>query len=243
MRARFITTDEIGNLYVVKSDNNLVRYGPAGDSNAFFRSITNGDIGAVDATNPLSILVYYPRQSRITVLDRMLAPKSEIDLRALGIVAQTAVASSADGGIWVYDPFNARLKKFSENGKQILESNDLRLELANVPHAHALMERDRRVYLTDTARGVYIFDRFASPLLAEAFPAAGEGELYVAGKTTFLYRRADTIFAQDLNTRVSIVAPIPPSVQDASRVRSMATTNGVFYILREQSLTRYTQQR
>ena len=234
MRARLLTTDEAGSLYVVKNDNTLVRYSPAGDSNAFYRSITNGDITQVDATNPWRILVYYARQSRVTVLDRFLAPTAEIDLRPLGISAPTAVATSAEGGIWVYDPFNARLVKHSEASQRLQESNDLRQQLGEAPVASFLLERDRKVYLSDTARGIIIFDRFASPLVT--LPIFGQKYFQVAGKQ-IVYRTADTLRSYDFNTMMDASLPIPGG--DAENIVAAALGRGVVYVLRRDALHRY----
>ena len=234
MRARLMTLDESGNAYVVKSDNSLLRYTPEGDSSAFFRSITNGEIGQVDATNPWRILVYYPGQSRITVLDRFLAPITEIDLRAIGITVPTAVATSADGGVWVYDPFNARLRRLDEAGREIQESNDLRQQLSEVPVAHFLIERDRKVYLCDTVRGIFVFDRFASPLIT--LPIPGRKSIQVAGKQ-LVYLAGNTLRSYDLNSMTEAVLPLPEA--EPTNVRAAALGRGVVWVLRAGALYRY----
>src|ERR1700754_3885044 len=67
--ARFMTTDELGNVYLVRQDNGLIRYNNNGDSTGNFRSIQNGDLEWIDATNPLRILLYYPAFSKVILLD------------------------------------------------------------------------------------------------------------------------------------------------------------------------------
>jgi hypothetical protein len=114
MTARAITSDELGNIYAIHTDNTLARYNERGDSTGFYRSALNGKLGTVDATNPLRLLLYYPAFNKVQILDRQLALKSEVDLRTLRIMAPTAVATASDGNIWVYDPINARLLKLNE---------------------------------------------------------------------------------------------------------------------------------
>ena len=137
--ARMITMDELGNTYAVRNDNTLIRYNNLGDSTGFYRSVLNGDIGMVDATNPLRVLLYYPAFSTAVLLDRMLTQKAEIDLRRRQITAATAVALASDGNLWVYDPFKAQLLKLDERGEIIRNSNDLRQQLSFVPNPQFLL--------------------------------------------------------------------------------------------------------
>jgi hypothetical protein len=162
MSASIITSDDLGNIYAVHWNNTLARYNSKGDSTGFYRSSLNGNIGSIDVTNPLRILLYYPSFNRVALLDRQLALKGEIDLRKLSIFSATAVATASDGNLWVYDPISARLLKLDETGTEISAGIDLRQQLSFVPKAGFLIERDRRVYLCDTSQGILVFDQFAT---------------------------------------------------------------------------------
>lgn len=175
-----MTTDELGNIYAVLADNTLARYNERGDSTGFYRSALNGEIGSIDATNPLRLLLYYPGFNKVQLLDRQLALKAEVDLRTLHIYTPTAVGIASDGNIWVYDPFNARILKFDESGRQIMEGIDLRQQLPFVPQAQFLLERDRRLFLCDTTQGILVFDQFATYL--NTIPVKSVSELQVFGQ-------------------------------------------------------------
>ena len=54
----FFTTDNIGNIYAVKEDE-LMKYLPSGRFFARYSNLKLGSITAVDATNPLKIVLYY----------------------------------------------------------------------------------------------------------------------------------------------------------------------------------------
>jgi hypothetical protein len=176
--ARTMTTDELGNIYAVLADNTLARYNERGDSTGFYRSALNGEIGTVDATNPLRLLLYYPGFNKVQLLDRQLALKAEIDLRPLHIYSSTAVATASDGNIWVYDPFNAKIIKFDESGRQTMEGVDLRQQLPFVPKAQFLLERDRRLFLCDTTQGILVFDQFATYLTTLPFKSVCELQVF-----------------------------------------------------------------
>lgn len=161
-KAQFITTDELGNVYVVSNRNGLVRYDLNGDSTSDFRMIQNGKLGHVDATNPLKILAYYSDFSKIVLLDRMLTVKNEINLKQINLFNPPAVGISADGKVWVYDNVNAKLKKIDEQMKTLMESNDLRIETETAPQPVFLIEKNNSVYLCDKDLGIYVFDRQAN---------------------------------------------------------------------------------
>jgi hypothetical protein len=221
LEARFITMDELGNTYAVRNDNVLIRYNNFGDSTGFYRSVLNGDIGMVDATNPLRILLYYPAFSKVLLLDRMLTEKAEIDLRRRQILNATAVAQASDGYLWVYDPFNARLLKLNELGRMVRSSNDLRQEIAFVPAPTFMIERDRRVYVSDTAQGILVFDQFSTYINTLPFKgitrlqAFGQQLVYLAGSTLHSYdmkRFAAQMFALPHPDDTIIDAVIGPDI-------------------------------
>ena len=54
------SVDNLGNIYVINTDNQLKKLSPQGDSLAVFDDVRRyGKISFVDVTNPLNILVYY----------------------------------------------------------------------------------------------------------------------------------------------------------------------------------------
>lgn len=206
MSARSITTDELGNIYAIHTDNTLARYNAHGDSTGFYRSALNGTLGMVDATNPLRLLLYYPAFNKVQILDRQLSLKSEVDLRTLHILSPTAVAIASDGNIWVYDPFTARLLKLDESGAQVSESIDLRQELSFVPKASFLLERDRRLYLCDTMHGILAFDQFATYITTLPFKGIGT---FQAFDQQIVFARGDTLHSYDMQSFGEKLMPLP----------------------------------
>lgn len=223
--ARLMTVDELGNVYLVKENNELVRYSEQGDSNTSYRSVQNGAIQQVDATNPLRILVYYPAYSKIVILDRMLSLKNELDLRTLRLLNTPAVASSADGKVWVYDQFNARLKKIDDQLNEVSVSNDLRQEIQQVPTVAYLTERNWKVYVCDTAKGIFIFDRYGN--YVNTIPLTGVEELQVFGDQ-LVYRHADTLRSWDAAKVVSGTLLIP---HPEWRIRNAKIIRDKLYVL------------
>ena len=230
IKGRFMTVDELGNVYVVRNDNTLMRYNENGDSTGFYRSVMNGEIGFVDATNPLRVVVYYPEYFKVVLLDRMLSQKNDLDLRKLHIANASVIASSADGNIWVYDRFNARLKKIDEQLNEVNQSNDLRQELQTVPTPYFMTERDWRVYLCDTTKGIFVFDRYGS--YVNQYPITGVKYLQVQG-SKFIYRKEDSLYSWDVDKVKNVTLPLPTE----EKIINAAIVRDKLYLLYKDKLT------
>jgi len=104
------TTDPVGNVYIVKGNNTLLKYNAKGDSIGFFNEIKKGKITQVDASNPLRILIFLADYGNVLMLDNLLTLKNTLKLNSLGIINATCIANSADGSIWAYDPSGMLMK-------------------------------------------------------------------------------------------------------------------------------------
>jgi hypothetical protein len=106
----------------------------------------------------------------------------------------------------VYDPFNARILKLDETGAQISEGIDMRQQLAFTPKASFLLERDRRLYLCDTAHGVLVFDQFATYITT--LPYKGIAQLQ-AFDQQLVFARADSLHSYDMQRFDEKLMPLP----------------------------------
>ncbi len=158
------TTDEMGNVFIAKSDGSISKFSRDGDSLANYRIIKNGYIQYLDASNPLELLILQPQYNRLTLLDRMMSLKAELDLGKLNLYQLSACCPSADGQYWLYDNINQCLLKIDKQLNKVLKSNDLRIEQGLSLNPTHVEERGERVVLTDPEQGVFIFDRYGSLL-------------------------------------------------------------------------------
>lgn len=227
-RASFISTDEMGNVYLVREDNALIRYDNNGDSTGNFRSIQNGELQSIDATNPLRILLYYSNFSKVLLLDRMLSVKNELDLKKLQIYNAPAVGMSTDGKIWVYDYVNARLKKFDDQLNITNTGNDMRQESQTVPRPTALIERDGKVYMSDPQNGIYTFDRFASYINTLEISGVKK-DLQVFG-VQLVYQKGDSLISYDMQTLNQKVIALP---KDKNFIQARLERNRIFFLFND----------
>lgn len=158
------TTDEMGNVFIAKSDGSITKWSRDGDSLANYRIIKNGFIQYLDASNPLELLILQPQYNRLTLLDRMMSLKAELDFGKLNLYQLSTCCQSADGNYWLYDNINQCLVKIDKQLNKVLKSNDLRIEQGLSLNPTHLEERGERVVLTDPEQGIFIFDRYGSLL-------------------------------------------------------------------------------
>lgn len=157
------TTDNLGNIYMLSSSNQLKKYNQNGDSISVYNNLKKyGKIYSMDATNPFRLLLYYKDFSVIVELDRLLVVRNIIDLKKRHIFQPSAVAMANDNNIWVYDDQEAKLKKIGQDGSLLDLSTDLRQIVKSVPTPTIITDQNGLVYLYDAENGLYIFDYFGT---------------------------------------------------------------------------------
>ena len=230
----YFSVDNLDNIYAVNSDNQLVKYGPNGDSLASFNDVKRyGNPGSVDVTNPLKLLLYYQPYSTVVVLDRLLNIRNTINFRRQNIFAVQHIATSYDNNIWIFDEQDNKLKKINEDGSVQLESNDFRMIFDTVPQPVQLIDRDNYVYLYDTAKGFYIFDYYGA--LKNRLPFLHWSNVEVAGKTMYGFS-GNKLFSYELNSFNLKEYSLPASLSGFTAIRAM---NRKIYLLRNNGIDIY----
>lgn len=159
LKARLLSTDPLGNLYVVKDNNTLLRFNHDGDSLGIFNEIKKGKISQIDASNPLRVLLFFADYNQIVVLNNMLTQKNVVRLNTAGFNNTTCIANSVDGNFWLYDLGQGILIKLDEQ-LNIKQNTNLRNIDQNPSNASYMIEHDRFVYLADSVEGIRKFDQF-----------------------------------------------------------------------------------
>lgn len=161
IKSELAVADNFGNFYVA-GKNRLAKYSTEGKYLFPYEEFRYGKIGAIDPTNPLKLMVYFPDFSTAVFLDKFLSPLSTLNFFELGYQNITAVASSVDGKVWFYDNVDFKLKKIDETGKVFRESQPLNLILKQTPYPNFMLERDNQVYMNDPQLGILVFDFYGS---------------------------------------------------------------------------------
>lgn len=157
------TTDNLSNIYLLTTTGQIKKLNEKGDLVAAYNDVRRfGNIYSIDATNPLKVLVYYKDFSTVIVLDRVLSVRNTIDLRKQNIFQVTAITSSYDNNLWIFDELDSKIKKIDDNGNVILQSVDFRQVFDPVPWPVAMYDRDGQLYLYDAKKGLMVFDYYGA---------------------------------------------------------------------------------
>lgn len=192
------TVDNLDNVYILTSRNQVKKYNANGDSVAVFNDVRKfGKATLVDVSNPLKILLYYRDFATVVMLDRFLNVVNTIDLRKQNIFQAKAIGQSYDNKIWVYDEMENKLKKIDESGKLLQETPDFRLIFNRPPVPVKIFDENKYVYLYDSTKGVSVFDYYGA--LKNNILITGWQNLKVTAKYIF-GSKADTLYRYEIST-------------------------------------------
>ncbi|HYE54695.1 MAG TPA: hypothetical protein VD996_07625 [Chitinophagaceae bacterium] len=229
------TVDNLGNIYLVYKSDQIKKINANGDSVGVFNAVRKyGQLHSIDATNPLKLILYYKDFGTVLALDRFLNVRNTIDLRTLNIFQAKAVGLAYDGNVWVFDEQEGKLKKISEEGKIIDQTNDLRQLFDSLPSPDRLIDQGKLVYLYDSTKGLYMFDYYGAlknrvRLLNWKDVAVVEQAVFGRNRTHLLRYDAGTLNLQQI--------PMPQSWQQATRIH---ITSRRIYVLNNGLLEIYT---
>ncbi|MBK7762725.1 MAG: hypothetical protein IPI46_05045 [Bacteroidetes bacterium] len=226
-----ISTDPLGNVYIVKENNSVYRINSKGDSTGIFNEIKKGKITQIDASNPLRVLLYYADYNQIVVLNNMMTQKNVIKLNSIGLNNIACIANSADGSIWLYDAVNGNLLKIDEQLNILLNVN-LRSIQENPLAPTAMFESERSLYITDTLDGIRKFDLFGFYNTSYHFKSRDVQLI----QNYFVYRVDSNLVSYNMNTLNERILQLP----DSKTIKQVRIERDMVYILRETSLDLYS---
>lgn len=227
--------DNLGELYIINTDNQLKKYNEKGDSIGVFNQVTKyGKLTYVEAQNPWKVILFYQNFSTIVLLDKYLNVLGSINLRNKNIFRVKAVTTSYDNNIWLFDEQDNKLKKIDDAGNLLSESVDFRLLFDSVPTPQKILDRDGFVYLYDSQKGIYVFDYYGSFKSKLSF--LNWTNFSVIGKT---------IYGFDKENLYKYTAPLPDINKYKLPValrnnNSVQLSNHKVYILKDQKLQIYS---
>lgn len=227
------TVDNLDNVYVLNSRNQVKKFDAKGDSVAVYNDVKKfGQATLIDVSNPLKILLYYRDFATVVMLDRFLNAVNSIDLRKQNIFQAKAIGQSYDNKIWVYDEVENKLKKVDEDGTLMLETPDFRLLLGAAPTPIKIFDENRYVYVYDSVYGVYVFDYFGA--LKNNIMIQNWQNFKVTGKFIF-GSRSDTLYRYEISSFRYDEWTMPAPIR---RSKSFNFSSSRLYALKNDPLTK-----
>lgn len=232
LEADYFTTDPIGNVYLVKHDNYILKLNARGDSLGVYNDVRKGKITQIDASNPLRILVYYGQYGQITILDNMLSAKNHLDLKRIGLFNVPCIANSADANIWIFDPAGQLLK--IDEQLNIRFSTPLRNMLDYSINPQSMLEANRELYMCDSSEGILKFDRFGFySTRYNFFPTE-----FQMINNNLVYRKDSTLVSYNVRSLTDSKIMLP----EYNNIIQVRFNRNKLFVLRKNSLNIYALQ-
>ena len=159
--ARFVCSDVALNAYIISEKNEILSFGPQGETLGRYTNDKLGAAGSIDCSNPSAILVWYPDFHTVVWLDASLTELGRLDLRKFDLSNANILAAGSDQTLWVYDDVNFQLKNIDKMGKTRYSSQNLTQILGKTPKPNGIQEYEQSVFMGDESTGFYVFDKFA----------------------------------------------------------------------------------
>jgi hypothetical protein len=155
--------DRRGNLYVADGQDNIHQYGPDGQPLNVYSPPLPGHTAQLEAWNVSKIMAFYDDRQEIRLLDRFLAPITQIRLSDYfdGLVRVATLAP--DDKLWLLDESDLTLRQFDPTPQRFGQSTPLDLIIGrSKPDFRFLRQYQNNLYLVDRTSGIYVFDNLGN---------------------------------------------------------------------------------
>jgi len=169
------------------------------------------DVTAIDATNPFQPLVFYKDFNTIVALDLNMTAKQMYKLSAVGIEEASAMCSSYDNTIWLFEQDEQKLKKINANYEITQESFEVDKLLGGIIEPSFMIEREKRLFVIDPNRGIFVFDMFGTYFRSYLFDNINQLQV-IDSKMVFF--KDEKLYVVDLMTQQEDTIQLPEEVEN-----------------------------
>lgn len=176
--------DRRGNFYVADAQDNIHQYGPDGQPLNVYSPPLPGHTAQLEAWNVAKIMAFYDDRQEIRLLDRFLAPITQIRLGDYfdGLVRVATLAP--DDKLWLLDESDLTLRQFDPTVQRFGQTTPLDLIIGrSKPDFRFLRQYQNNLYLVDRNSGIFVFDNLGNyrkklPLTGLSTVGFRDDELY-----------------------------------------------------------------
>ncbi|MCC9165995.1 hypothetical protein [Pontibacter harenae] len=236
--ASAISQDRNGNLYLLDAKRNLLRLDAQGRPLDTYSPRTRGRITAIEAWNPMKIMLFYQDRQEVALLDRFLRPITSTRLSDYDYTGMVRVASiSSDDNLWLFNETEFTLSKLDiQRGSKAIETSlELILDREQFD-VRQLREYQNMLYMLDANAGIYVFDNLGN--YKQKLPY--EGINYIGFSDNELYFvKEDKLHFRNLYQQQEQVIKLPAAKQYTAALVS----NEYAYLFSQKQLDVYTLKR
>ncbi|MBL7795136.1 MAG: hypothetical protein JNJ90_01425 [Saprospiraceae bacterium] len=222
--ARFATADNLGNVYLITTQNALEKYAPDGRLLTRYSNNRLGSATWLDVSNPQKVLAWYADFRTVVVLDRSLTVLGELNLIGAGYPEVRTVAAAADGNLWLYDEVAFQLKKITPEGNVLFQSQALNMIQAERVSVSAIRDDGTQVLASDPVLGMMLFDVYGQYQRSLPWPGIST---FVLEQNRLEYLTDTALHIEDLQVFVARDIPLPESAKSPD-ARVWAAPNRLF---------------
>ena len=231
--SRNITSDRIDNFFTITGDNTLTKYDSTGKKMYLYDAYTYGKLQAVDASNPLQILGFYPDYFTIVIFDNTLSVINTLNLSQSGISQVSAMCSSNDGYIWIWDAQEQKLKKLDNLLNVMRTSQDAITLLGQPVYPNFMEERNNFVYMNVPSIGVLVFDIYGT--YGHTIPIKNLSNFQVINDKIY-YTRNDSLNTYQLRTQATQSIALP----DSGAIQQVSIQQDRLFVLKKNQVVLYS---
>ncbi|MGI4884226.1 MAG: hypothetical protein ACRYFR_04630 [Janthinobacterium lividum] len=228
--------DRRGGLYVADADNNIRQFGPEGLPLNTYAPTQPGHVGQLEAFNLTNTLVFYDDRQQLVLLDRFLAPLSELRL-ADYLDGTVRVATLApDNQVWLLDESTLTLREFDPGALRLVQNTPLDLLIGRTrPDFRFIRQYQNNTYLVDKTTGVYVFDNLGN--YKKKLPLPGLNTVGFRGDELYYLDGGQVRFFHLYNLTSRAVAL--PAAADAGALRQVLVGEQYAYLFTAQGVAVY----
>ncbi|WP_193560182.1 hypothetical protein [Hymenobacter nivis] len=228
--------DRRGGLYVADADNNIRQFGPEGLPLNTYAPAQPGHVGQLEAFNLTTTLVFYDDRQQLVLLDRFLAPLSELRL-ADYLDGTVRVATLApDGQVWLLDESTLTLREFDPGALRLVQNTPLDILIGRTrPDFRFIRQYQNNTYLVDKTTGVYVFDNLGN--YKKKLPLPGLSTVGFRGDELYYLDGGQVRFFHLYNLTSRAVAL--PAAADAGALRQVLVGEQYAYLFTAQGVAVY----
>ncbi|MCB2376011.1 hypothetical protein LGH70_00345 [Hymenobacter sp. BT635] len=203
--------DRRGNLYLSDSQNNVRQYGPDGQPLNTYSPPQPGHTAQLEAWNTSKVLVFYDDRQEILLLDRFMAPLSQVRLPDLLDGMVRAATLAPDDRLWLLDESSLTLRQYDPTGQRIALNTPLDILIGRTrPDFRFMRQYQNNLYLVDRTSGIYVFDNLGN--YRKKLPITGLSSIGFRGdELYYLTDKAVHLFHLYSLTERTLPLPVSPT--------------------------------